>query len=157
MAKQGGRAETIYSAMVIATYNGGGCNNGGVACWANPHFPQVIADGVVANPLFLHAYFATIGLLEGHKPREILAHTKEQFHQAWGLALVIWTPGMNRIYTHIHMYIYVCVCVCRYREEVIHVYIHVYAHVYMCMCIHTHIRLFTCIYLFTSEYMCVYI
>jgi hypothetical protein len=47
---------------------------------------------MVANPIFLHAYFATIGLLEGHRPREILDHTKAQFHQAWGLALLVWTP-----------------------------------------------------------------
>lgn len=53
---------------------------------------KVMADGMVANPIFLHAYFATIGLLEGRRPREILDHTKAQFHRAWGLALVVWTP-----------------------------------------------------------------
>jgi len=53
---------------------------------------KVLADGFIANPILLHAYFATIGVLEGRSPQEILTLTKEQFHQAWGLALVVWTP-----------------------------------------------------------------
>ena len=52
----------------------------------------MLADGFIANPILLHAYFGTIGVLEGRTPQEILSLTKEQFHQAWGLALVLWTP-----------------------------------------------------------------
>ena len=39
------------------------------------------SPGFIANPILLHAYFATIGVLEGRSPQEILALTKEQFHQ----------------------------------------------------------------------------
>ena len=53
---------------------------------------KVLADGFIANPILLHTYFGTIGVLEGRTPQEILSLTKEQFHQAWGLALVLWTP-----------------------------------------------------------------
>ena len=53
---------------------------------------KVVADGVLGNPMILHAYFASLGVLEGRPPREILESTREKFHNAWGLSLLVWTP-----------------------------------------------------------------
>ena len=53
---------------------------------------KVLADGLLGNPMILHAYFASIGVLEGRPPRDIVSNTKEKFHNTWGLAVVVWTP-----------------------------------------------------------------
>jgi len=53
---------------------------------------KVLADGLLGNPMILHAYFATIGVLEGRPVPAIISNTKERFHNAWGLAVIVWTP-----------------------------------------------------------------
>ena len=50
------------------------------------------ADGLFFQAPFLNLYFATMGLLEGRPPQEILEKTKAAFHRAWGLSLLVWTP-----------------------------------------------------------------
>ena len=53
---------------------------------------KVLADAILGNPMILHAYFASIGLLEGRPLSDIVSNTKEKFHNAWGLAVIVWTP-----------------------------------------------------------------
>ena len=53
---------------------------------------KVVADGILGNSLILHAYFTSIGLLEGRNAADILANTREKFHNAWALAVLVWTP-----------------------------------------------------------------
>mmetsp|Transcript_27318 Transcript_27318/g.58845 ORF Transcript_27318/g.58845 Transcript_27318/m.58845 type:complete len:155 (-) Transcript_27318:131-595(-) len=40
----------------------------------------------------LHAYFMTIGVLEGRSPRDIFENAQANFHRVWGLSFVVWTP-----------------------------------------------------------------
>ena len=53
---------------------------------------KVAADGLFFQAPFLNLYFATMGLLEGLAPSEIYKKTKDSFHRAWGLSLIVWTP-----------------------------------------------------------------
>uniref|UniRef100_A0A7S4BIE3 Uncharacterized protein n=1 Tax=Chrysotila carterae TaxID=13221 RepID=A0A7S4BIE3_CHRCT len=53
---------------------------------------KVVADSLLASPLMLHAYFVSIGMLEGRAWNDILEMAQVNFHRAWGLSLVVWTP-----------------------------------------------------------------
>jgi len=53
---------------------------------------KVVADALLASPCMLHAYFMSIGVLEGRSCRDIFETAQVNFHRAWGLSLVVWTP-----------------------------------------------------------------
>ena len=53
---------------------------------------KVVADSLLFQAPFLTLYFGVMGALEGLSPRRIYEKTKESFHQAWALSLLVWTP-----------------------------------------------------------------
>ena len=53
---------------------------------------KVVADSLLFQAPFLTLYFMVMGALEGLSPQKIFAKTKESFHQAWALSLLVWTP-----------------------------------------------------------------
>ena len=53
---------------------------------------KVVADNLLFQAPFLNLYFLLMGALEGLHPVDILAKTKESFHQAWALSILVWVP-----------------------------------------------------------------
>ena len=53
---------------------------------------KVVADNLLFQAPFLNLYFLMMGALEGLHPADILAKTKESFHQAWALSILVWVP-----------------------------------------------------------------
>ena len=53
---------------------------------------KVVADNLLFQAPFLNLYFLMMGALEGLHPVDILAKTKESFHQAWALSILVWVP-----------------------------------------------------------------
>lgn len=53
---------------------------------------KVVADNLLFQAPFLNLYFLTMGALEGLRPDLILQKTKDSFHQAWALSILVWTP-----------------------------------------------------------------
>lgn len=53
---------------------------------------KVVADNLLFQAPFLNLYFVMMGALEGLHPVHILAKTKESFHQAWALSILVWVP-----------------------------------------------------------------
>lgn len=53
---------------------------------------KVVADSLLFQAPFLTLYFVVMGALEGLSPQKIFGKTKESFHQAWALSLLVWTP-----------------------------------------------------------------
>lgn len=53
---------------------------------------KVVADSLLFQAPFLTLYFGVMGLLEGKSAEQIYRKTKDSFHQAWALSLLVWTP-----------------------------------------------------------------
>jgi len=53
---------------------------------------KVVADNLLFQAPFLNLYFLMMGALEGLHPVDILTKTKESFHQAWALSILVWAP-----------------------------------------------------------------
>ena len=52
----------------------------------------MLADTLFFQAPFLTLYFGVMGLLEGLSFEKTFEKTKESFHQAWALSLLVWTP-----------------------------------------------------------------
>ena len=52
----------------------------------------MLADTLFFQAPFLTLYFGVMGLLEGQSFEKTYEKTKESFHQAWALSLLVWTP-----------------------------------------------------------------
>lgn len=53
---------------------------------------KVLADTLFFQAPFLTLYFGVMGLLEGQTFAKTFEKTKESFHRAWALSLLVWTP-----------------------------------------------------------------